>query len=118
MCIRDCYYGQRKGLLDAKTRHEALAALHGLPKQIEDALPAMRETAQMLSPLYASAHSFFYLGRGHAFPLALEGALKLKEISYIHAEGDVYKRQISANCETSHSNGKRGTTRIAIRRDS
>ena len=37
--------------------------------------------------LYASAHSFFYLGRGHAFPLALEGALKLKEISYIHAEG-------------------------------
>lgn len=41
----------------------------------------------MLSPLYASAHSFFYLGRGHAFPLALEGALKLKEISYIHAEG-------------------------------
>ena len=81
------YYGQRKGLLDAKTRHEALAALHGLPKQIEDALPAMRETAQMLSPLYASAHSFFYLGRGHAFPLALEGALKLKEISYIHAEG-------------------------------
>ena len=87
MALMALYYGQRKGLLDAKTRHEALAALHGLPKQIEDALPAMRETAQMLSPLYASAHSFFYLGRGHAFPLALEGALKLKEISYIHAEG-------------------------------
>ena len=87
MALIALYYGQRKGLLDAKTRHEALAALHGLPKQIEDALPAMRETAQMLSPLYASAHSFFYLGRGHAFPLALEGALKLKEISYIHAEG-------------------------------
>ena len=47
----------------------------------------MRETARRLSPLYASASSFFYLGRGHAFPLALEGALKLKEISYIHAEG-------------------------------
>ena len=87
MALIALYYGQRKGLLDAKTRHEALAALHGLPKQIEDALPAMRETARRLSPLYASASSFFYLGRGHAFPLALEGALKLKEISYIHAEG-------------------------------
>lgn len=81
------YYGQRKGLLDDETRHEALAALRGLPRQLEDALPAMRETAQTLAHSYSTVRSFFYLGRGHAFPLALEGALKLKEISYIHAEG-------------------------------
>ena len=36
---------------------------------------------------YAQARNFFYLGRGHCYPLALEGALKLKELSYIHAEG-------------------------------
>ncbi len=87
MALLALYYGQRKGILDAKTRHEAIAALQGLPKQLEAALPEMRETARTLAPQYASARSFFYLGRGHAFPLALEGALKLKEISYIHAEG-------------------------------
>ena len=87
MALIALYYGQRKGLLDAETRHAAITALHGLAKQVEDALPGMRETAQTLAPQYASARSFFYLGRGQAFPLALEGALKLKEISYIHAEG-------------------------------
>lgn len=87
MALLALYYGQRKGILDARTRHEAIAALQGLPRQLEEALPEMRETARTLAPQYASARSFFYLGRGHAFPLALEGALKLKEISYIHAEG-------------------------------
>lgn len=87
MALLALYYGQRKGMLDARTRHEAIAALQGLPRQLEEALPEMRETARTLAPQYASARSFFYLGRGHAFPLALEGALKLKEISYIHAEG-------------------------------
>lgn len=47
----------------------------------------MRDEAQQLARTYSKARSFFYLGRGHCFPLALEGALKLKEISYIHAEG-------------------------------
>ena len=55
MALIALYYGQRKGLLDAKTRHEALAALHGLPKQIEDALPAMRETARCMRPRTASS---------------------------------------------------------------
>ncbi len=81
------YYGQRKGLLDAHTLHGALSALNGLPQRLSAALPAMREKAQQLAQAYFTAKSFFYLGRGHAFPLALEGALKLKEISYIHAEG-------------------------------
>ena len=81
------YYAQRKGLLDPQTRHEALKALKALPDQLALSLPSMRETAQKLIQPYSAARSFFYLGRGHAFPLALEGALKLKEISYIHAEG-------------------------------
>ena len=81
------YYAQRKRILDVQTRHEALKALKALPDQLEMALPSMREMAQKLIQPYSTARSFFYLGRGHAFPLALEGALKLKEISYIHAEG-------------------------------
>ena len=52
-----------------------------------DALPAMHEKARQLARAYAQARNFFYLGRGHCYPLALEGALKLKELSYIHAEG-------------------------------
>ncbi|MEG2139382.1 MAG: glutamine--fructose-6-phosphate transaminase (isomerizing) [Bilophila sp.] len=87
MALMALYYGQRKGLLDVETRRKALAALRGLPQQLETALPGMRETAQTLAQTYSTVRSFFYLGRGHAFPLALEGALKLKEISYIHAEG-------------------------------
>jgi len=65
----------------------ALAALRALPEKLDAILPELRDTAQRLSRQYASARSFFYLGRGACYPLALEGALKLKEISYIHAEG-------------------------------
>jgi glucosamine--fructose-6-phosphate aminotransferase (isomerizing) len=54
---------------------------------LEGALPGLRTRAQQLARHYAEATSFLYLGRGPSFPLALEGALKLKEISYIHAEG-------------------------------
>ena len=47
----------------------------------------MEKTAEKLAVQFSKAKDFFYLGRGHAYPLALEGALKLKELSYIHAEG-------------------------------
>lgn len=66
---------------------EAIARLRALPEQLEALLPGLRDTAQRLARQYANARSFFYLGRGECYPLALEGALKLKEISYIHAEG-------------------------------
>lgn len=81
------YWGQRKGILAEDTASNAIDTLQQLPLRIEEALPAMRETAQKLARDYAKAQSFFYLGRGHCYPLALEGALKLKELSYIHAEG-------------------------------
>jgi glucosamine--fructose-6-phosphate aminotransferase (isomerizing) len=68
-------------------RRQWISALVSLPPMLGDALSAMHETARRLSRKYAQARNFFYLGRGHCFPLALEGALKLKELSYIHAEG-------------------------------
>ena len=65
---------------------EIVAALRRLPEQVERVLElddAIREIAR----IYKSATNFLYLGRGYNYPTALEGALKLKEISYIHAEG-------------------------------
>jgi glucosamine--fructose-6-phosphate aminotransferase (isomerizing) len=72
--------------LSAKRATEMLHALEVLPKQIEKIL-AQNDTLKKLAKKYAQAEDFFFLGRGYTFPIALEGALKLKEISYIHAEG-------------------------------
>lgn len=81
------YWGGRQGIMDAAARAAQIARLEALPAMLEAALPAMHEKARELSRRYARARNFFYLGRGHCYPLALEGALKLKELSYIHAEG-------------------------------
>ena len=80
------YLGQRKNI-GLEQRKAIIAELLRLPDVLEKALPLLREKAQMFAYKYAFAKSFFYLGRGTAFSLALEGALKLKELSYIHAEG-------------------------------
>jgi glucosamine--fructose-6-phosphate aminotransferase (isomerizing) len=80
-------WGVRKGVLQAEILERCLRDLPLLPDQLEAELSAIREKAKVLSQGYADARSFFFLGRGLNFPLALEGALKLKEISYIHAEG-------------------------------
>lgn len=58
-----------------------------LPEALAGVLPDMREKATQLARRFMTARNFFYLGRGACHALALEGALKLKEISYIHAEG-------------------------------
>ncbi len=79
------YYGQRRSPAVLDT--ELLKALHELPEKLSAALPAMQERAGQLALRFASSRSFFYLGRGQCHALALEGALKLKELSYIHAEG-------------------------------
>jgi glucosamine--fructose-6-phosphate aminotransferase (isomerizing) len=65
---------------------EILRGLEALPKQLESIL-AQDTVLKVLAEKYAHADDFFFLGRGHMFPIALEGALKLKEISYVHAEG-------------------------------
>src|SRR5262249_4379949 len=65
---------------------EILHALEKLPSQIEKILEQDKELKK-LAKKYHKADDFFFLARGYTFPIALEGALKLKEISYIHAEG-------------------------------
>jgi len=72
--------------LSAARAKEILRGLEALPAQIEKIL-GQNATLKKLARNYAGAEDFFFLGRGCTFPIALEGALKLKEISYIHAEG-------------------------------
>jgi len=81
------YYGTRTGLMKNETKLEVLDTLRSIPSILENTLAGMRGRAQTLARRFSHAQSFFYLGRGMSYPLALEGALKLKEISYIHAEG-------------------------------
>jgi glutamine---fructose-6-phosphate transaminase (isomerizing) len=66
--------------------HKLIKELNDIPKKIEEILKSSEEFKKIAS-LYKGAANFLYLGRGYFFPVALEGALKLKEISYIHAEG-------------------------------
>ena len=65
---------------------EVLTALEAIPAKIEECLE-LDAQIQEIAKEYHNAKNFLYLGRGYNFPVALEGALKLKEISYIHAEG-------------------------------
>ncbi len=85
IALMAAYYGQRRE--SAVNNDPLLQALAGLPQMLADVLPGMQERAAVLAMRFASSRSFFYLGRGQCHALALEGALKLKELSYIHAEG-------------------------------
>jgi len=79
------YLGRQRGLPDEQGR-QLVAQLVRLPELVERAL-ALEPQVRALAERYADAPNALYLGRGANFPVALEGALKLKEISYIHAEG-------------------------------
>ena len=81
------YWGARKGTVSGGEIAAVVQDILSLPEMLHKELPGMHEKAKMLSRKYSQAKNFFYLGRGHCYPLALEGALKLKELSYIHAEG-------------------------------
>ncbi len=87
LALMALYYAQRKDTLSERERAAELDSLRALPRMLADMLPEMRNTARALAQDFSGASSCVNLGRGHAFPLALEGALTLKEISYIHAEG-------------------------------
>jgi glucosamine--fructose-6-phosphate aminotransferase (isomerizing) len=76
----------RKGM-PAKARKALAHALVDLPGLMEQELPRLQEETARIAEVFAQSQDFVYLGRGSNFPIALEGALKLKEISYIHAEG-------------------------------
>ncbi len=78
--------GKLRGTIDQAYYHEVAGALLALPDTIRQVLETAPEV-EKLSRIFTYAHNFIYLGRGYNYPTALEGALKLKEISYIHAEG-------------------------------
>jgi glucosamine--fructose-6-phosphate aminotransferase (isomerizing) len=79
--------GQLRGKLDSAQSVELIAQLSRIPTKIEEVLRTRSAQCEQLAREFSNARDFLYLGRGIHFPIALEGALKLKEISYIHAEG-------------------------------
>ncbi|WP_294231895.1 glutamine--fructose-6-phosphate transaminase (isomerizing) [uncultured Chryseobacterium sp.] len=79
--------GKHNGNLGNADFMSLIAELDAIPKKIEDVLSSTHELVQDIAKDFIQATNFLYLGRGYNYPAALEGALKLKEISYIHAEG-------------------------------
>ena len=80
------YLAQARGTLTAKERLAHIEALTELPVHLQHTLELNKDIEEMAGQ-FIHAEDFLYIGRGIAYPIALEGALKLKEISYIHAEG-------------------------------
>lgn len=78
--------GEAKGTIDRNEYLHVIKQLSLIPDKIKEVLKLNDKIAD-LSRTFTYAHNFLYLGRGYSYPVALEGALKLKEISYIHAEG-------------------------------
>jgi glucosamine--fructose-6-phosphate aminotransferase (isomerizing) len=79
--------GQLRGRLDAEQSIALIAELSRIPAKIDEVLRSCSGQCEQLAKDFSTCRDFLYLGRGIHFPIALEGALKLKEISYIHAEG-------------------------------
>ena len=78
--------GQEKGTVSEEYRLRIIRELQTIPDKIAQILKHNRQISE-IAKTFTYAHNFIYLGRGYNYPVALEGALKLKEISYIHAEG-------------------------------
>ncbi|WP_454986528.1 glutamine--fructose-6-phosphate transaminase (isomerizing) [Capnocytophaga bilenii] len=81
------HLGHRKGTLSNKMYHQLCNELEQIPELIESTLKEVNLKIEVIADTFKTATNCLYLGRGFNFPTALEGALKLKEISYIHAEG-------------------------------
>ncbi len=81
------YLGKILKLMDSSEIEKIVSELRQMPKYIEEILSATESSIKKESRKYFNYLNFLYLGRGINYPIALEGALKLKEISYIHAEG-------------------------------
>jgi glutamine---fructose-6-phosphate transaminase (isomerizing) len=77
---------KKKGTISTPRFNELIIELNNIPDKVEETLKLASQVEQV-SKIFTYARNFLYLGRGYNFPVALEGALKLKEISYIHAEG-------------------------------
>jgi glucosamine--fructose-6-phosphate aminotransferase (isomerizing) len=81
------HLAQKRHTLTEKESIALVEALSRLPGRVEEILRTRESDCEQLAKAYSTARDFLFLGRGIHFPIALEGALKLKEISYIHAEG-------------------------------
>ncbi len=79
--------GKHNGNLSNLDFMKLAAELDAIPKKVEEVLQSTHDYVKTIAKDFENATNFLYLGRGYNFPAALEGALKLKEISYIHAEG-------------------------------
>jgi len=86
MLLLSLYLGRRRGALDAARTREVLQALVELPNEMRATLER-KDSVWEVARRWQHASHMLFLGRGLGFPIALEGALKLKEISYAHAEG-------------------------------
>jgi glutamine---fructose-6-phosphate transaminase (isomerizing) len=80
------HLGRRTNALSRERARALIAELVQLPQKMRDVVESGAQL-QVLARRYGNSHGFLFLGRGAQYPIALEGALKLKEISYIHAEG-------------------------------
>jgi glucosamine--fructose-6-phosphate aminotransferase (isomerizing) len=81
------YLAQVRKTLQAKKIKQLGQAVIGLPTLLEESLPGVQKKIKAVAELFYDSRNFLFVGRGLNYPIALEGALKLKEISYIHAEG-------------------------------
>lgn len=79
--------GARRGLIDRSRRDELYSALHRLPGEIETLLNEQSGILRALAYRHAHMHNWLFLGRGIYYPVALEAALKMKEVTYLHVEG-------------------------------
>ncbi|MCF8229930.1 MAG: glutamine--fructose-6-phosphate transaminase (isomerizing) [Bacteroidales bacterium] len=86
LCLMALRIAQLKGTLSKSRFRQILYELESIPEKVEKTLQVSKKVIE-ISEQYQNVRNFLYLGRGYNFPVALEGALKLKEISYIHAEG-------------------------------
>ena len=78
---------QLRGTMTDKEITEIAREILTIPEKVDNILKNLNEKVKNMSLIYTYARNFLYLGRGYSYPVALEGALKLKEISYVHAEG-------------------------------
>lgn len=83
MALRIAYL---KGTISSSRFHQLLSELEAIPEKVQKVLEK-NDQIKFIADIYKNSSNALYLGRGYTFPVALEGALKLKEISYIHAEG-------------------------------
>mgnify|MGYP000576864488 CR=1 FL=1 len=87
MLMLAIYVGRLRGTLDIAKAHKLVEGLHDIPEQIHKLLENVDQIKVFCNPVMAAVKMHFFLGPQLDYAVALEGALKLKEISYIHAEG-------------------------------